>query len=294
MKSNKLENRQRKPHWLKISLPSGDEYARVNGIVKEHGLHTICSSGMCPNIGECWGNGTATFMILGDICTRGCKFCATTTGKPMPPSSLEPQQLARSIQLMNLKYCVITSVTRDDLPDEGATHWYNCIREVKQQNPDVKVEVLIPDFNGRKDLIDIVLKANPFMIAHNLETVERLTPMVRSKAQYSRSLEVLEHIAKSGQTAKSGIMVGLGEQESEVRKALADLASVGCAAVTIGQYLQPRKENYPVNEYVTPEQFDVYKQMAIELGFEFVESGPLVRSSYHAEEMSANGRRACS
>ena len=289
------KNQQRKPSWLKIKLPSGEGYSRVNKIVKEHGLHTICSSGMCPNIAECWGNGTATFMILGDICTRSCKFCATATGKPLPPDSNEPTQLANSIKLMGLKYCVITSVTRDDLPDGGAQHWHDCIVEVRKQNPNTKIEVLIPDFDGNKNLIDIVLKANPDIIAHNLETVERLTPSVRSRAKYRVSLTTVGHIASSGFVAKSGLMVGLGESEQEIFLALDDLLAVGCKAITIGQYLRPRNENLEVESYVTPEQFEKYKTVAFEKGFEFVESGPLVRSSYHAEEASkkVNGRHCC-
>ena len=289
------KNQQRKPSWLKIKLPSGEGYSRVNKIVKEHGLHTICSSGMCPNIAECWGNGTATFMSLGDICTRACKYRATATGKPLPPDSNEPTQLANSIKLMGLKYCVITSVTRDDLPDGGAQHWHDCIVEVRKQNPNTKIEVLIPDFDGNKNLIDIVLKANPDIIAHNLETVERLTPSVRSRAKYRVSLTTVGHIASSGFVAKSGLMVGLGESEQEIFQALDDLLAVGCKAITIGQYLRPRNENLEVESYVTPEQFEKYKTVAFEKGFEFVESGPLVRSSYHAEEASkkVNGRHCC-
>ncbi|MDX9769982.1 MAG: lipoyl synthase [Tenuifilaceae bacterium] len=275
---------ERKPSWLKIKLPTGEGYTRVSRVVKEHGLHTICSSGMCPNIGECWGNGTATFMILGDICSRACRFCATASGKALPPSDAEPTKVAESVKLMKLRHCVITSVTRDDLPDEGAQHWHNTIVEVRKQNPNTKVEVLIPDFNGNTQLLDIVLKANPDIVAHNLETVERLTPSVRSKATYQKSLSVIAHIAKNGYLAKSGIMVGLGETPEEVEQALSHLAGVGCKAVTIGQYLQPRGNNLPVVEYVTPETFDKYKAKAVELGFRFVESGPLVRSSYHAEE----------
>lgn len=280
---------ERKPSWLKIKLPTGEGYTRVSRVVKEHGLHTICSSGMCPNIGECWGNGTATFMILGDICSRACRFCATASGKPLPPNDAEPAKVAESVKLMRLRHCVITSVTRDDLPDEGAQHWHDTITEVRRQNPNTKVEVLIPDFNGNTQLLDLVLKANPDIVAHNLETVERLTPSVRSRATYQKSLSVIAHIAKNGYLAKSGIMVGLGETQQEVEKALSDLAAVGCRAVTIGQYLQPRGNNLPVVEYVTPEVFDIFKAKARELGFKFVESGPLVRSSYHAEESAKQG-----
>jgi len=289
------KDQQRKPSWLKIKLPSGDGYSRVNKVVREHGLHTICSSGMCPNIAECWGNGTATFMILGDICTRSCKFCATATGKPLPPNPEEPNQLANSIKLMGLKHCVITSVTRDDLPDGGAQHWHDCIIEVRKQNPNTKIEVLIPDFDGNKNLIDIVLKAKPDIIAHNIETVERLTPSVRSRAKYRVSLAAVGHIASQGFIAKSGMMVGLGETEQEVFQSMDDLLAVGCKAITIGQYLRPRNENLAVESYVTPEQFEKFKTVAFEKGFEFVESGPLVRSSYHAEEASkkVNGQHCC-
>jgi len=284
---------QRKPAWLKIKLPTGEGYNRVSRVVKEHGLHTICSSGMCPNIGECWGNGTATFMILGDICTRSCKFCATTTGKPEAPNPDEPKQLAKSVKLMGLKHCVITSVTRDDLADGGAQHWHNTIVEVRKQNPETKIEVLIPDFDGNKSLIDIVLNSKPDIVAHNVETVERLTPSVRSRAKYKVSLSVVEHIAQKGYIAKSGLMVGLGETEQEVIKSLDDLIAVSCKTITIGQYLRPRSENLEVESYVSPEQFDKYKTIALEKGFEFVESGPLVRSSYHAEEASKKVNGGC-
>jgi lipoic acid synthetase len=245
---------------------------------------------MCPNIGECWGNGTATFMILGDICTRACKFCATSTGKPLPPSIEEPNRVAQSVQLMKLKHCVITSVTRDDLPDQGAQHWHNTIVEVRKLNPNTKIEVLIPDFNGDTKLLDLVLESNPDIVAHNLETVERLTPSVRSRASYRKSLEVVAHIAKNGYLAKSGIMVGLGEEKQEVEQAMNDLLTAGCKAITIGQYLQPRGENLPVKNYVEPKIFEEYKTIALSIGFEFVESGPLVRSSYHAEEAVKKGR----
>ncbi|MGB4536485.1 MAG: lipoyl synthase, partial [Tenuifilaceae bacterium] len=269
-------NITRKPSWLKIKLPTGEGYTRVNRIVKQHGLHTICSSGMCPNIGECWGNGTATFMILGDVCTRSCRFCATTTGKPLPPDPEEPQHLAMSVKLMGLKHCVVTSVTRDDLPDGGAKHWHDTIIEIRRQNPDTKIEVLIPDFNGNTDLLDIVLMANPDIVAHNLETVRRLTPTVRSRASYEKSLKIIAHIAKKGYLSKSGIMLGLGEKESEVEQLMDDLIAIGCKSITIGQYLQPRTENLAVAEYVDPVQFEHYRKMAVAKGFAFVESGPLV------------------
>ena len=274
----------RKPSWLKIKLPGGEGYSKVSNIVKNHKLHTICSSGMCPNIGECWGNGTATFMILGDICTRSCKFCATATGKPLPPDPLEPLNVAMSVKLMELKHCVITSVDRDDLPDQGAAHWRDTIIDVKAQNPKTRVEVLIPDFSGKTDLLDILLKSEPHVVGHNLETVERLTPLVRSKASYRMSLNVIEHITKTGHNAKSGIMLGLGETKEEVLQTLDDLAAVGCKYITLGQYLQPRNGNLKVERYIEPQEFESYKKLALEKGFLFVESGPLVRSSYHAEQ----------
>jgi len=277
----------RKPSWLKIKLPGGEGYTNVSKIVKENHLHTICSSGMCPNIGECWGNGTATFMILGDTCTRSCGFCATATGKPLPPNPSEPLKVARSVKLMNLKHCVITSVTRDDLPDEGAQHWHDTVVAVKEQNPETRIEVLIPDFSGRLDLLDIFLNSNPDIVGHNLETVERLTPLARTKASYKTSLKVLEHIAKKGHIAKSGLMLGLGETQEEVVKALDDLINIGCKFITIGQYLQPRAQNLKVERYVDPSEFEFYKKLAIEKGFVFAECGPLVRSSYHAEKANS-------
>ncbi len=274
----------RKPEWLKIKLPGGEGYAQVNSIVRKHGLHTICSSGMCPNIGECWGNGVATLMILGDICTRSCKFCATATGRPLPPDPDEPVKVARTVMLMGLSYCVITSVDRDDLPDQGATHWRNTVVEIRKENPNTTIEVLIPDFDGRDELLDIFLESNPDVVGHNLETVERLTPQVRSKASYRRSLSVLEYITKRGFNAKSGIMLGLGETRDEIVQTLIDLKNVGCRMVTLGQYLQPRPSNLPVQRYVSPDEFNEYKQIALDMGFLFVESGPLVRSSYHADK----------
>jgi len=274
----------RKPSWLKIKLPGGEGYAKVSSIVKNHKLHTICSSGMCPNIGECWGNGTATFMILGDICTRSCKFCATATGKPLPIDPNEPANVAKSVKLMELKHCVITSVDRDDLPDQGAAHWRDTVNEIKKQNPNTRVEVLIPDFDGRTDLLDIFLSSKPHVVGHNLETVERLTPLVRSRAKYHTSLKAIEYISKTGHIAKSGIMVGIGETKEEVLKTLDDLIAVGCKYITIGQYLQPRNGNLKVERYVEPGEFEFYKKEALEKGFLFAECGPLVRSSYHAEQ----------
>ena len=274
----------RKPEWLKISIGANERYTETKRIVENHCLHTICSSGRCPNMGECWGKGTATFMIGGDICTRSCKFCNTQTGRPLPLDADEPTHVAESIALMKLSHAVVTSVDRDDLPDLGAGHWARTITEIKRINPDTTIEVLIPDFQGRMELVDKIITANPEIISHNMETVRRISPLVRSAADYEASLQVIRRIAESGITAKSGIMVGLGETPSEVEELMDDLLATGCSILTIGQYLQPTRRHYPVEEYVTPEQFAQYKQTGLEKGFEQVESAPLVRSSYHAEK----------
>ena len=278
------DKRVRKPEWLKISIGANERYTETKRIVESHCLHTICSSGRCPNMGECWGKGTATFMIAGDICARSCKFCNTQTGRPLPLDPDEPTHVAESIALMKLSHAVITSVDRDDLPDLGAAHWAQTIREIKRLNPETTTEVLIPDFQGRKELIDQVIKACPEIISHNMETVKRISPQVRSAANYHTSLEVIRQIAESGITAKSGIMVGLGETPAEVEELMDDLISVGCKILTIGQYLQPTHKHFPVAAYITPEQFAVYKETGLKKGFEQVESAPLVRSSYHAEK----------
>ena len=278
------DKRVRKPEWLKISIGANERYTETKRIVESHCLHTICSSGRCPNMGECWGKGTATFMIAGDICTRSCKFCNTQTGRPLPLDPDEPTHVAESIALMKLSHAVITSVDRDDLPDLGAAHWAQTIREIKRLNPETTTEVLIPAFQGRKELIDQVIKACPEIISHNMETVKRISPQVRSAANYHTSLEVIRQIAESGITAKSGIMVGLGETPAEVEELMDDLISVGCKILTIGQYLQPTHKHFPVAAYITPEQFAVYKETGLKKGFEQVESAPLVRSSYHAEK----------
>ena len=278
------DKRVRKPEWLKISIGANERYTETKRIVESHCLHTICCSGRCPNMGECWGKGTATFMIAGDICTRSCKFCNTQTGRPLPLDPDEPAHVAESIALMKLSHAVITSVDRDDLPDLGAAHWAQTIREIKRLNPETTTEVLIPDFQGRKELIDQVIKACPEIISHNMETVKRISPQVRSAANYHTSLEVIRQIAESGITAKSGIMVGLGETPAEVEELMDDLISVGCKILTIGQYLQPTHKHFPVAAYITPEQFAVYKETGLKKGFEQVESAPLVRSSYHAEK----------
>ncbi len=274
---------KRKPDWLKIQLPKGDDYSYVNGIVRDHGLHTICSSGKCPNVGECWGNGTATFMILGNICTRACKFCNVKTGKPLAADWKEPRRLAKSIKLMKLKHAVITSVDRDDLEDGGSGIWAETIKEIRKDNPTTTLEVLIPDFNGKQEDIQRVIDENPEVISHNLETVRRLTPEVRSRAKYDLSLQVLKQIADAGIVAKSGIMLGLGETEEEIYQVMDDLLAVGVKVMTIGQYLQPSRQHLAVEEYVTPETFKKYEAVGLEKGFAFCESTPLVRSSYHAE-----------
>lgn len=275
---------KRKPHWLKIKLPLGANYRNVKQIVAEHGLHTICSSGQCPNMGECWGAGTATFMILGEICTRSCKFCATRTGKPLPPDPEEPSKLAESVKLMGLKHAVITSVDRDDLKDGGANHWALTIREVKKVNPGITIEVLIPDFDNRPELIELVANAKPEIISHNLETVERLTPLVRSRASYQASIDVIRKISASGSVSKSGIMLGLGETHDEILKTMDDLVGAGCEIFTMGQYLQPSKAHLEVVEYIHPDEFALLKTEGLLRGFRIVESAPLVRSSYHAEK----------
>ena len=273
-----------KPEWLKIKLHDGEGYAEVAHIVERHGLHTICSSGKCPNKAECWSRKTATFMILGDICTRGCKFCATPTGRPLPIDPNEPQKVAESIRLMGLKHAVITSVDRDDLPDAGAEHWSRVIEAVKATNPDTTIEVLLPDFDGKEELMDIVIAAKPHILGHNLETIRRITPLVRSKAKYDTSLKTLAYFAASGIPTKSGLMVGLGESHEEVLEALADLRKAGVEIVTLGQYLRPTAKHYPVDKYVTPEEFDLFKQEGLEMGFKYVASAPLVRSSYLADQ----------
>lgn len=274
----------RKPEWLRNKIYSDLKYSQVNSVIKEHGLHTICTSGKCPNQSECWSRGTATLMILGDICTRACKFCNTITGRPLPPDLDEPRKVAESIQLMKLKHAVITSVDRDDLPDGGAGIWAETIQRTKELNEGITLEVLIPDFDGKTDLIDYVIKASPNVISHNLETVRRLTPQIRTKAKYDTSLKVLNHIANSGLVAKTGIMLGLGETEDEIFELMDDAFANGVSVLTIGQYLQPSRKNAQVVAYIHPDKFEEYKQIALKKGFKHVESGPFVRSSYHAEK----------
>lgn len=274
----------KKPEWLKIRLRGNEHFAETKRIVESHCLHTICTSGKCPNMGECWSRGTATFMIAGEICTRSCRFCNTLTGKPLPLDPRESGRVAESVRLMQLKHAVVTSVDRDDLPDLGAGHWAATIREIKAVNPGTSLEVLIPDFQGRLDLVDLVIDAHPEIISHNMETVRRISPTVRSAAKYETSLAVLRHIAERGVTAKTGIMVGLGETEEEVWELMDDVLNQGVRILTIGQYLQPSRKNIPVSEYIHPDQFAAYREKALEKGFRHVESAPLVRSSYHAEK----------
>jgi len=274
----------RKPDWLKIRLGGNEKFTQTKHIVESHCLHTICTSGKCPNMGECWSRGTATFMIGGDVCTRSCRFCNTKTGKPAPLNPEESLNVAESIRLMGLKHAVITSVDRDDLPDMGSSHWATTIRTIKKINPATTIEVLIPDFQGRMKLIDDIISAEPDIISHNMETVRRITPLVRSAARYDTSLAVLKYIADKNVTAKSGIMVGLGETNEEVYELMDDLLKIGVTILTIGQYLQPSRKNIPVSAYITPEQFKIYEKAAINKGFKRVESAPLVRSSYHAEK----------
>jgi lipoic acid synthetase len=278
-----MQNRKRLPAWLKMQRASGETYSMVKHIVVENHLHTICTSGNCPNIGECWNRGTATFMILGDICTRACKFCATKTGRPLPPDPYEPDRLAQSIKTMRLKHCVITSVDRDDLADGGSEFWAKTIRRVKEVNPEITMETLIPDFDASPVSLQKVIDAGPDVISHNVETVKRLTPLIRTKARYERSLDVIKYISDKGMVSKSGFMLGLGETEAEVLQTMMDLHSSGCKILTIGQYLQPGLDYMEVIEFIAPEKFEVYRVEALRVGFSFVESSPLVRSSFHAE-----------
>ncbi len=273
-----------KPSWLKIELPTGENYTQVKRIVKEHKLHTICEDGRCPNMGECWGAGTATFMILGNICTRSCSFCAVATGRPTEYDRDEPFRVAEAVRLMGVKHCVITSVNRDELKDKGAGVWADTIREVKKQNPDTTIETLIPDFKAQWDLLYMVLDAGPDVVSHNMETVERLYRMVRPQAKYHRSLEQIQRTKEYGRRTKSGAMLGLGESPEEVEQLMTDLHSHGCDVLTLGQYLQPTKLHLDVKEFVHPDQFKYYEEKGLQMGFRFVESGPMVRSSYHAEK----------
>lgn len=285
---NKEEKREvdfrRKPEWLKIRLPKGFTTAQVVGLLNEKHIHTICSSGMCPNRAECWGAGTATFMIGGNICTRNCRFCNVTTGRPHALNPQEIEDIVESVKSLKLKHVVLTSVDRDDLPDCGANHWAAMIRRLRQECPEVTMEVLIPDFKWREDLLDLVIAEKPNIISHNLETVRRLTPDVRTFATYDGSLKVLRYIASKGIRTKSGIMLGLGETREEILQTMDDLLEAGCEIMTIGQYLQPTKEHYPIHDYIHPDTFAEYGEIGREKGFRHIESAPMVRSSYHAEK----------
>ncbi len=277
---------RKKPFWLKVSLPSNQNFFFVQDVLKKHKLNTICRSARCPNIAQCWDRKTATFLILGDTCTRGCTFCAVKKGMPWPPSSQEPDQVAEAVALLDLEYAVITSVTRDDLPDGGALHFAQTIRAIKKRRPETKVEVLMPDFQGDEQALDRVLEARPDIVNHNLETVEALYPQInRLRKNYQRSLRVLHRLKRKGAITKSGLMVGLGEKEEEILRTFSDLRSVSCDLLTIGQYLQPTKESAPVRKYYTPEEFHQLKRKALHLGFQDVASGPLVRSSFEAHKL---------
>lgn len=275
---------RRKPEWLKIKLPRGFKASQVVGMLNDRHLHTICSSGMCPNRAECWGRGTATFMIGGNVCTRRCRFCNVTGGKPSPLDPQEIEDIVRSVRELGLKHVVVTSVTRDDLPDGGAHHWATLIHRLHEEAPGVTMEVLIPDMQGREDLLDIILAEKPDVISHNLETVRRLTPEIRRTATYDRSLAVLKYLHDKGAVTKSGIMLGLGETREEILQTMDDLLAVDCQIMTIGQYLQPSKEHYPVQDYIHPDVFEEYRVIGKEKGFRHIESAPMVRSSYHAEK----------
>lgn len=277
-------NKSRKPDWLRVKLPIGIEYRKVRNLVDVHKLHTICESGNCPNMGECWGAGTATFMILGNVCTRSCQFCAVATGKPDLVDPFEPVRVAKSVKLMNVKHCVITSVDRDDLSDGGSIIWVETIRAVRRISPGTTMETLIPDFQGKWENLQRLINEQPEIISHNLETVRRLTKQVRIQAKYDRSLEVLKRISESGVRTKSGVMLGLGETEDEVLETMNDLISNGVHILTLGQYLQPTKNHLVVEKFIHPDTFDKYKVIGMKMGFKYVESGPLVRSSYHAEK----------
>jgi|TARA_B110000495_G_C22993242_1_gene585209 lipoic acid synthetase len=285
LKEQKPQNeRVKKPKWLRVKLPTGKEFREVRDVVSEHKLHTICESGNCPNMGECWGAGTATFMILGNVCTRSCGFCAVSTGKPVEADIFEPRRVAESIKLMKVKHAVITSVDRDDLEDGGSEIWEATVKAVRKHSPGTTLETLIPDFGGKWKNLQRIIDVAPEIVSHNLETVRRLTKEVRIQAKYNRSLEVLRRLKEGGMRTKSGIMLGLGETEEEVIEAMDDLRSVGVDVLTLGQYLQPTTEHIAVDEFITPDKFEEYKQIGLAKGFRFVESSPLVRSSYHAEK----------
>ena len=278
-----IKPRFKKPPWLKVKLPTGEKYRNVRNIVDNNKLHTICESGNCPNMGECWGEGTATFMILGNICTRSCSFCAVATGRPLAVDNEEPKRVAEAVKLMGVKHCVLTSVDRDELKDGGASIWAETVREVRKHNPQTTMETLIPDFKGNIESIDQIIEVHPEVVSHNMETVARLNRLVRPQAKYKRSLFVINRLKEGGMRTKSGVMLGLGEKHEEILEVMRDLVDAGCDVLTLGQYLQPTKMHIDVAEFITPEKFAEYKTIRLEMGFKYVESGPLVRSSYHAE-----------
>ena len=285
-----VQTKPRKPDWLRVKLPIGENYKHVRNLVDTHKLHTICESGNCPNMGECWGAGTATFMILGNTCTRSCGFCAVATGRPASVDWDEPQRVAEAMHLMKVKHAVITSVDRDELKDGGSIIWYNTIRAVRALNPGTTLETLIPDFKGEKENIQRIIDAAPEVVSHNIETVERLTRQVRIQAKYWRSMEVLKILREGGMRTKSGIMLGLGEEKEEVVQTMHDLYNNGVQVITLGQYLQPTPKHLPVQRFVHPDEFAELREIGYEMGFDYVESGPLVRSSYHAEKHIFSGR----
>ena len=284
MSETNVLKKPKKPSWLKVKLPTGESYKKVRNMVSEHKLHTICESGNCPNMGECWGAGTATFMILGNVCTRSCDFCAVSTGKPEEVDVFEPARVAKSVKLMNVKHAVITSVDRDDLQDGGADIWVKTVSAIRRKSPETTLETLIPDFAGKWENLQKIIEVAPEIVSHNIETVRRLTKKIRIQAKYNRSLELLLRLKKGGMKTKSGLMLGLGETEEEVFETMQDLRSVEVDILTLGQYLQPTPKHAEVKDFITPEKFDEYQKIGIEMGFRFVESGPLVRSSYHAEK----------
>ncbi|HEX4887904.1 MAG TPA: lipoyl synthase [Luteibaculaceae bacterium] len=284
IQSATADGRVAKPKWLRVKLPTGENYKMVRRLVDEHKLHTICESGNCPNMGECWGEGTATFMILGNICTRSCGFCAVATGKPLMADPREPERVAQSVLLMKVKHAVLTSVDRDDLLDGGSEIWAATVRAIRAASPSTTLETLIPDFAGKWENLQRIIDVAPEIVSHNLETVRRLTKQVRIQAKYDRSLEVLLRLKQGGMRTKSGVMLGLGETEEEIFETMDDLVSVGVDILTLGQYLQPTPKHLPVQQFITPEKFDLYKEVGLQKGFRYVESGPLVRSSYHAEK----------
>ena len=284
MSTTNVAEKPKKPSWLKVKLPTGESYKKVRNLVSEHNLHTICESGNCPNMGECWGAGTATFMILGNICTRSCDFCAVSTGKPEEVDVFEPARVANSVKLMNVKHAVLTSVDRDDLQDGGADIWVKTVKAIRRKSPETTLETLIPDFAGKWENLQKIIDVAPEIVSHNIETVRRLTKKIRIQAKYNRSLELLLRLKKGGMKTKSGLMLGLGETDEEVLETMQDLRTVEVDVLTLGQYLQPTTKHAPVIDFITPEKFEEYKKIGLDMGYKFVESGPLVRSSYHAEK----------